>query len=71
MNTCPDCGAHYMQNCSWWCGMSDEQIKEVNDRYTMTETVKNELREIERQLRVGIDSNVVANRVRKLLSKGN
>jgi len=24
MSDC-ECGAHYMQSCSWWCGLTQEQ----------------------------------------------
>jgi hypothetical protein len=26
MQDCEGCGAHYLQNCSWWCGLSKEEI---------------------------------------------
>lgn len=26
MSDC-DCGAHYLQNCAWWCGLSEKEYK--------------------------------------------
>lgn len=26
MSDC-ECGAHYMQNCSWWCGLSSGEYE--------------------------------------------
>lgn len=31
MSDCP-CGAHYLQSCSWWCGLSEDQIAEEDKR---------------------------------------
>lgn len=38
---CNDCGAHYMQTCSWWCGMSESEYKKQHElrypeKYTLS-----------------------------------
>ena len=67
MDTCETCGAHWMQNCSWWCGLSDEQIARRQDEHLMSHNVKIKIADEIRALRVGQDKNVIANRLQRLL----
>lgn len=52
MNDC-ECGAHWMQNCSWWCGqgLTARQIYErENPELAEIQNLKKELEEIKKLL---------------------
>ena len=31
-DVCNTCGVHWMQNCAWWCGLSEQEVKEIQSK---------------------------------------
>lgn len=65
---CNTCGAHYMQNCSWWCGMSESEIQSTRNEYLMSFQVKLEIERIIHSLKIR-QQNAIASTLQTLLNK--
>lgn len=65
---CSTCGAHYMQSCSWWCGMREEEIQSTRNEYLMSHAVKLELERVIHSLKIR-QQNAIASQLQTLLNK--
>lgn len=57
-----------MQNCSWWCGMSEQEIQATKEEYLMSHSVKLEIERAIHSLKIR-KQHTVASQLQSLLNK--
>lgn len=49
MSNC-ECDAHYLQNCSWWCGLSESEQQEQYEVQSPEKFTASKLKQLETQI---------------------